>query len=168
MKPFIYTQCLDYRRWKSRHAIILTKSPAFYPCDETVLNLSKSPTRSPTRKDYYASSIGTDVHPHQYRRPLQIDNDNINDLTTVQFRGMFDAIVLKSNHLRYLPHTLEKVDLESILIISLKSNSLICNCHSKWLKYWLLVARRILNDMEDVLTTFQSKHDICIYIYIYI
>ena len=77
----------------------LIKPPDFPWCGES-LNLPRELSRSPTFNDHY--EVGTTISSNIYRRFLDLSFNNIEDLSTYEFRGFLNKLNLKANGLKMI------------------------------------------------------------------
>ena len=98
----------------------LTKPPPFPWCN-TTLELPRGLERAPTANHHY--QFGTIVHPKIYRRFYDLSFNNIEDLSTHEFKGLLNKLTLEGNGLKAIgPRCFRS--LKGIHVINLSKNKL--------------------------------------------
>ena len=98
----------------------LTTPPPFPWCN-TTLQLPRGLSRTPTGNHHYQH--GTIVHPRIYRRFFDLAFNNIEDLSTYEFRGFLNKLCLKGNGLKVIGPSCFR-NLKGIQVIDLGRNKL--------------------------------------------
>lgn len=98
----------------------LTTPPPFPWCKAT-LKLPRGLQRTPTGNHHY--QFGTNVRPNIYRRFLDLSYNNIEDLSTHNFRGFLNKLTLEGNGLKVIGASCFR-NLKGIHVISLSKNKL--------------------------------------------
>ena len=128
----------------------LTEMPKSLPQGTTVLNLDMNGISVLNKRLPYSANI---TH-------LSLAHNNltsISDTVLLDFTSL-RKLALHHNRMLYLPRALEQLDLE---FVALHNNPLVCDCHSKWLKYWLLSNHAHVQDMSSMVCASgkpQGKH----------
>ena len=98
----------------------LTKPPDFPWCN-SALQLPRGLRRTQTGNHHY--QYGTIVHPKIYRRFFDLAFNNIEDLSTHEFRGLLNKLILKGNGLKVVGPSCFR-NLKGIHVIDLSENKL--------------------------------------------
>ena len=98
----------------------LTTPPPFPWCNATI-HLPRGLQRTPTGNHHY--QFGTEVRPNIYRRFLDLSYNNIEDLSTHNFRGFLNKLTLEGNGLKVIGASCFR-NLKGIQVISLSKNKL--------------------------------------------
>lgn len=98
----------------------LTAPPPFPWCNTTI-HLPRGLQRTPTGNHHY--QFGTNVRPNIYRRFLDLSYNNIQDLSTHNFRGFLNKLTLEGNGLKVIGAWCFR-NLKGIQLISLSKNKL--------------------------------------------
>ena len=98
----------------------LTIPPPFPWCNAS-LQLPRGLQRTPTGNHHY--QFGTNVHPKIYRRFFDLAYNNIEDLSTHEFRGLLNKLTLEGNGLKVIGPTCFR-NLTGIHVIDLSKNKL--------------------------------------------
>lgn len=98
----------------------LTAPPPFPWCNTTI-HLPRGLQRTPTGNHHY--QFGTNVRPNIYRRFLDLSYNNIQNLSTHNFRGFLNKLTLEGNGLKVIGAWCFR-NLKGIQLISLSKNKL--------------------------------------------
>lgn len=71
---------------------------------------------------------------------------SINDDALMNMKNL-DTLLLDSNYLVSLPRVLERMQIRNIKIMN---NPFKCDCHTKWMKHWMLQRRGSIEQVSDV------------------
>ncbi|XP_064614815.1 toll-like receptor 7 [Liolophura sinensis] len=139
-------RCRCYRYAQSTHRLVdcgnsqKVTLPQDIPKETLTLRLNDNNITVLTPRDYL-SHIET----------LNLSNNNLEELPPEVLRAMpkLRHLYLDHNALQTLPRLITKLD--RIREITLSNNRFHCDCHSVWLKSWLLINEHRVKDVSDVL-----------------
>ncbi|WAR28519.1 TOLL-like protein [Mya arenaria] len=80
---------------------------------------------------------------------LNVSQNHIQSISSEVFVGVTKmmALDIRSNQLRYLPESIKNVRIE---VVYLSNNDFQCDCHSLWMKQWIITNRNAIKDWSQL------------------
>ena len=142
--PDCPTECKCYNRSISANIIVDCRN----------LKLKKIHDTFPkgTLELWYEGNNISFIGPNSFVENIQTFDISMNSITCID-DGVFKQAVnlkqlyLQSNLLTYLPQSIEGLTLK---MIKLSQNNFQCDCHSLWMKHWILQNRHVIPEWNEI------------------
>ena len=122
-------------------------------------NSTRLPLELPLFKNIRLNIVNSDLSALEHRpyltnvTELDISHNKVGEIdpNIVPQLDMIQRVYINDNFLSYLPRQMENMNFIRLLSMTLDGNQFRCDCHSKWLKIWLLKHKDRIPNQDKIL-----------------